>query len=71
MAALEGRLPAVLRGAEKPKDAAEGLVFANLAYRTRRYGPSVRLYAESFEADPKLAEDMSAGHRYNAACAAA
>jgi serine/threonine protein kinase/tetratricopeptide (TPR) repeat protein len=71
MAALEGRLQAVLRGDDKPRDAAEGLVFADLAYRTRRCGPSVRLYAEAFGADPKLAEDMSAGNRYNAACAAA
>ena len=71
MAALEGRLPAVLLGGDRPRDVAEGLVFANLAYRTKRCGSSVRLYAVAFGADPKLAEDMSAGHRYNAACAAA
>jgi eukaryotic-like serine/threonine-protein kinase len=71
MTAAESRLPAVLLGTDKPKDAADGIVFADLAYQTKRYGPSVRLYAEAFEADPKLAEDLSAGNRYSAACAAA
>jgi hypothetical protein len=71
MAALEGRLPAVLQGADKPKNAEEGIVFADLAYRTKRYGPAVRLYAQAFEADPNLAEDMTAANRYSAACAAA
>ena len=43
--ALEGRLPAVLRGHEKPKDAAETLEFADLAYETKQFdrvGPVVR-----------------------------
>jgi tetratricopeptide (TPR) repeat protein len=71
LVALESRLPAVLRGDDKPKDAAEELLFADLAIRTKRFGPSARLYAESLRADPKLAEDMKAQNRYNAACAAA
>jgi tetratricopeptide (TPR) repeat protein len=71
MVALEGRLPAVLRGDDKPKDSAEGIVFASMTYNTKQFGPSARLYAESLRADPKLAEDMNSGHRYNAACAAA
>src|SRR6516164_4586354 len=29
------------------------------------------LYAAAFAADPKLADDLKAGHRYRAACAAA
>jgi tetratricopeptide (TPR) repeat protein len=70
LAALELRLSAVLRGEDKPKDAAEGLVFADMAYKARRYGMSARLYVKAFEADPKLAEDMRSSHRYNAACAA-
>jgi Flp pilus assembly protein TadD len=71
MAALEGRLPAVLRGEEKPGDAAEGLAFAVMAFRTERYGASARLYAEALRTDPKRAEEMRSSHRYNAACAAA
>ena len=71
MAALEARLPAVIRGEDKPKDGAEGIVLADMAYQTGRNGASARLYAGAFESDPKLAEDMNSGHRYNAACAAA
>jgi serine/threonine-protein kinase len=70
-AALAPRLPAVLRGDDRPKDAAEGLEFALLAYHARQYGPSARLYAESFRFDPKLAEDMAAWNRYLAARSAA
>jgi tetratricopeptide (TPR) repeat protein len=70
-AALARRLPAVLRGDDNPKDAAEGLDFALLAYHARRFGPSARLSAESFRVDPKLADDMAAQYRYMAACSAA
>ena len=70
-AALAARLPGVIRGDEQPRDAAERLAFADLAYRSKRFGPSARLFAGAFQADPKLAEDMTAHNRYNAACAAA
>src|SRR5262249_5480753 len=36
----------------------------------RRYALAARLYAEAFAADPGLADDVRAGHRYGAACAA-
>jgi hypothetical protein len=68
---LEGRLPAVIGGEDKPKHAAEGIEFASFAYQIKRFGPSARLYDESLRADPNLAEDMKAENRYNAACAAA
>ena len=71
MVALEGRLAAVHRGDDKPKDAAESLGFADLAYNARRFGPSARWYAEAFQAVPKLAEDMNMLNRYCAASAAA
>jgi tetratricopeptide (TPR) repeat protein len=70
---LDRKLPAVLAGEAKPADASEGLSLAGLcqqAYR-RRYVASARLYAEAFAANPVLAADRRAGHRYNAACAAA
>jgi eukaryotic-like serine/threonine-protein kinase len=70
-AALAARLPGVLRGQEIPKDAAETLEFADLSYRAQRYATAARLFADAFRADPKLAEDMNAGNRYNAACACA
>jgi tetratricopeptide (TPR) repeat protein len=71
MVELEIRLPAVIRGADKPKDAAERLEFAYFAYNTKQFSLSARLFGESLGTDPKLAEDMKAGNRYNAACAAA
>jgi tetratricopeptide (TPR) repeat protein/tRNA A-37 threonylcarbamoyl transferase component Bud32 len=68
---LESRFPAVLRGDDKPKDALEGIDFADLAYKFKRFALSAGLYAGSLRADPELAEDMKSGHRYNAACYAA
>jgi tetratricopeptide (TPR) repeat protein len=71
MAALAPRLPAVLRREDKPRDAAEGLAFAEMSYKVRRYVPSARLYDGALRADPKLADDPRLGRRYNAASAAA
>jgi serine/threonine-protein kinase len=71
MVELEGRLPAVIRGDDKPKDAAEKLEFAKFASNTKQFGSSARLYAEAFQADPKLAEDVKPENRYEAASSAA
>jgi tetratricopeptide (TPR) repeat protein len=70
MLALEARLPAVLQGKEKPAGA-ERPEFAGLCQATKRYAAAARFYADAFAADPKLAADLRAAHRYNAACAAA
>jgi serine/threonine-protein kinase len=70
-AALEAHLPAVIRGERKPQDPAERIVFAEMAYKTKQFGASARLYAESFLSDAKLAEDPKTGNRYDAARAAA
>jgi hypothetical protein len=60
-------------------DAIEGLDFGRLAYGRRLFTAAARLSTASFRSDPKLAEDMRSGHRYNdmrsghrynAACAA-
>ena len=40
-------------------------------YLTKRYLAAARLCADAFEVNPKLAEDLQAGRRYRAACAAA
>jgi serine/threonine-protein kinase len=68
--ALERRLPAVLRGEDQPRNAAERMDFGNVAYGQKRYGVSARFWSEALQAEPKLADDMRAGHRYNAACVA-
>ena len=69
--AFEGRLPAVLKGDDVPRDAAERLAFAQLCYDGGLYAAAARLWADALAADPKLGDDRQVGHRYNAACAAA
>ena len=71
MASLAERLPAVLSGATEPADNAERLALAQMCYSTKHHAAAARLWAEVLEADPKLAADLQAAHRYNAACAAA
>ena len=65
------RLPAAIRGDDKPKDAAERLALAYIAYYMEHFGASARLFAGPIQYDRQLAEDMTAQNRYNAACAAA
>ena len=61
----------MIRGDEKPKDSAEELAFADLAFFAKQFTASARMFGGAFRSDPKLAEDMTTFHRYNAACAAA
>jgi tetratricopeptide (TPR) repeat protein len=70
-AALAERLPAVLKGGDRPKNAAEGLALALMAYQSGHYAAAARLFADALAADPMLADDRRTQHRYNAACAAA
>jgi serine/threonine-protein kinase len=67
---LAPRLSAVLQGTDKPTDA-ERIEFAQLCSLKKLTLAAVRLYIEAFTVDPKQAEDLRAGHRYSAACAAA
>ncbi len=71
MAALAARLPALLKGDDRPKDIAERLALAQICYDTKRHASAARFWAEALQAEPKLGDDRQAGHRYNAACAAA
>ncbi|MGO9922041.1 MAG: protein kinase domain-containing protein, partial [Isosphaeraceae bacterium] len=68
--ALDQRLAAVIRGAA-PTDNRERLQLADRAYEKTLYAASNRLFAEALQADPKLADDRQAQHRYNAAALAA
>jgi tetratricopeptide (TPR) repeat protein len=69
---LTDRLPAVLAGKDQPRDAAERLDFADLCQlHQRRYAAAARFYAEAFTEQPTHAANLQAGHRYQAACAAA
>jgi len=65
------RLPAVVKGEDRPKDINEQLSFASLAYDRKFYAAAARFWSGAVEADPKLGDDRKAQHLYNAACAAA
>jgi tetratricopeptide (TPR) repeat protein len=68
---LEGRLPDLLAGNMTPAGPAERIELAGLCSIKRLYRTVVRFYDEAFAAEPALAENLGAQHRYNAACAAA
>jgi tetratricopeptide (TPR) repeat protein len=73
MRALLPRLPAVLAGQAEPETPDEACALARLCAPPfqQRYAAAARLFDRAFTADPKLAADLQAGHRYNAACYAA
>jgi len=70
-ATLDARLPAILRGTDKPANAAEQLDLARLCVLKKNYTWAARFYRDAFTAKPELAEDVPPGTRYYAACAAA
>jgi hypothetical protein len=70
MAAIERKLPAFLKGEFQPSDSKERLGLAGVCERKKLYQKAVDLYAAAFAADPKLADDLGAAHRYSAAGAA-
>ena len=69
-AILDARLPGVLCGTDKPADAAEQLDLAQLCVFKQHYAAAVRFSRDAFTAEPERAEDVPAGQRYNAGCAA-
>jgi tetratricopeptide (TPR) repeat protein len=69
-AALDARLPAILKGTDKPIGAAEQIEFAQLCLLKQRYASAAGFFADAFAMKPELAEDRT-GYRYDAACAAA
>ncbi len=71
MVALDARLPALLRGADRPADVDEYAGFARLCSAKQLYAASARLWAEAFAAGPSLVDDPKAEHRHHAARAAA
>jgi serine/threonine protein kinase/tetratricopeptide (TPR) repeat protein len=68
---LEAKLPDVLAGKATPANNRERLGLIEVCQLKRRHVAAARLYADAFTADPKLADDLNACHRYNAACYAA
>jgi serine/threonine protein kinase len=70
MLALDQKLAAVLQGEARPTDADEQLRLAGLCLLKKRYAAAARFHADAFAAQSALADDLKAGYRYNAACAA-
>jgi tetratricopeptide (TPR) repeat protein len=70
---LDGKLPAILSGQKQPADNAERLGLAQLCQLPckKHYAAAERFFRDAFDEMPKLADDLNAQHRYNAACAAA
>jgi tetratricopeptide (TPR) repeat protein len=71
LAELDKKLPAVLRGELKPRDAAEKLGYAEVCAYKRSFAAAARLYEEVFAGKPPAAADLLRAHRYRAARAAA
>ena len=67
---MESKLPAFLKGEFRPKDNMERLGLAGVCQGKKLNHAAARLYADAFADDPKLADDLEAAHRYNAACSA-
>jgi serine/threonine-protein kinase len=64
--ALEKKLPDVLAG-KRELAAEDRLEFAQLCARTKRYHAAAQTYVDVFRADPKIADDLAANHRFDAA----
>ncbi len=72
-AAVIERLPAILRGIDRPKDDAERVVFGELctSHHHQLHVAAAGFYAEALSGTPQLADDRDNQHRYNAARSAA
>jgi tetratricopeptide (TPR) repeat protein len=73
MLEVGGKLQAFLDGKGAPADAVVQAQMAVLAQQPhkRLYLTAARLYRDAFARQPRLADALTAQHRYNAACAAA
>ncbi len=70
LAALSERLPAILKGDDRPRNVGERLDLAQMCMDKDSKAAALRFWSEALEEDPKLGDNRKAQHRYNAACAA-
>ncbi len=70
-AALEAKIPLFLQGKFIPNNNLERLTLASICTAKKLHQTATRLYADAFSANPKLADNLASGDRYNAACSAA
>ena len=69
--AARNKLAAFKNGSYAPATSAERLGLVEWCQIKKLYHTAAGLYAAAFAAESKLADDLQAGHRYNAACFAA
>jgi tetratricopeptide (TPR) repeat protein len=67
---LDGKLPGFLKGEVQPSDANQGLLLNHVCCSKELYAAAVRFARYAFAAQPQLADDLQARHRYLAACSA-
>jgi len=70
LAALDTRLPEILKGQDCPRNMTERLDLAQMCMDKKLKAAALRFWTEALEEDPKLGDNRKAQHRYNAACAA-
>jgi hypothetical protein len=68
--AIEGRLPAMLRGAARPHDRDEALEIGRLCRDRRCYAAGARPFESALREDHGLDGDGVSPHRYDSACLA-
>jgi tetratricopeptide (TPR) repeat protein len=72
LVALDAKLPQFLSGEAQPATVGESIALAQMCEtHKKRYAAAARFYVTAFAALPTLANDLGAGHRYNAASAGA
>jgi serine/threonine-protein kinase len=70
--AIDARLPAILSGQGRPTDVPTQLALAEWCSKHKRLtATATGFYASVLVAQPSLADDLEAGHRFHAACVAA
>jgi serine/threonine protein kinase/Flp pilus assembly protein TadD len=67
---LDQKLPGFLEGKTRPASPTERVELAGLCALKRLNRAAVSFYQEAFAMESRLADDMDAGNRYSAACAA-
>ncbi len=71
LAAAQDKFAAFQNGSYVPASNEDRLGLAECCKVKKLYHTATGLYASAFAADPKLADNLGAGHRYDAACYAA
>jgi tetratricopeptide (TPR) repeat protein len=71
MATIRDKFAAFQKGTYKPATPSERLDLAEWCQLKKLHHTAAELYAAAFAEGPTLADNLNAGHRYNAACVAA